>query len=93
MSRKKDMSQKKALVEEILRRNPAARVNYIELYVEYLKETGGSLNLADHISDRFNLFESLSRARRKVLEDNPFLKDKDFATSEQQMREWAREEI
>lgn len=93
MKRKTELSRVKSTVERILRRNPEARVNYNVLFTEYFRETGQSMNLIDHIDDPCNQFDSIARARRKIQQSNPFLKDKEFVEDEQEFREWAREEI
>lgn len=93
MKRKTELSRVKATVEKILRRNPEARVNYNVLFVEYFRETGQSMNLIDHIDDLCNQFDSVARARRKIQQSNPFLKDVEFVEDEHEFREWAREEI
>lgn len=93
MKRKTELSRVKSTVERILRRNPESRDNYNVLFVEYFRETGQSLNLIDHIDDLCNQFDSIARARRKIQQSNPFLKDKEFVEDEQEFREWAREEI
>ena len=93
MKRKAELSRVKTTVERILRRNPESRDNYNVLFVEYFRETGQSLNLIDHIDDPCNQFDSIARARRKIQQSNPFLKDREFIEDEQEFREWAREEI
>lgn len=80
-------------VARILLQYPETRGNDFKLYVAYFTEKGLSTDLKDWQHTSRNIFESLSRARRKAQEENPYLlPEKHITKRRKQLQETFREE-
>lgn len=80
-------------IASILTRYPETRGNDMLLYYIYLVEEQISTDLKDLAENPKNIFESISRARRKAQEINPLLlPDRHITRRKNQLEEQFREE-
>lgn len=87
------------VVYETMREYPATKENDNLLYHYCLEKMYGTSNVLDiAYKTKKNVFESISRARRKIQEFNPMMKSSPAvqmarAEKEKEVREWARKTI
>lgn len=87
------------IIKPILQTIPSTRDDDFELYAEVLRQTGYNLNvpLSRFLASRkdYPSYEGVTRARRKVQEENPELKgrSKYRDLNEEEYRRYARGEL
>lgn len=83
-------------VAEYLKNVPQCRENDNLLIAYCIKDEYGTRDLYDiALKTKSNIYESISRARRKIQEENPLLRPSDEVykareQKEQEVRQWAR---
>jgi len=86
-----DITSMQSKVKDILEMYPSTRSNDHELYILFFENEFNSPFTKESFLKFMQSFESVSRARRKVQENFPELKDEDTAKIRSEMEEIYRE--